>query len=58
MTNEGNIVFLQTINKLKIPTNCATSLKSRVQKDEKLRGLKSHDYHIMMQQICLFAFVP
>jgi hypothetical protein len=49
MTNEEKDVFLQTIKKLKTPTNYASTLKSKVQKDGKLRGLKSHDYHILMQ---------
>jgi len=35
--------------KLKTPTNYVGALRSRVQKDGKLRGLKSHDYHILMQ---------
>jgi hypothetical protein len=49
MTNEEKNVFLQTIKKLKTPTNCARALRNRVQKDKKSKGLKSHDYHIMLQ---------
>jgi hypothetical protein len=40
MTNEKNNVFLQAIKKLKTPTNYASTLRSKVQKDGKLRGLK------------------
>jgi hypothetical protein len=51
MTNGEKNVFLQTILKLKTPRNCARALKTRVQKDKKLKALKSHDYHIMLQQV-------
>jgi len=47
--------FLQTIKNLKTPTNYARALHNRVQKDGKLRGLKSYDYHIMMQQVLLLC---
>jgi hypothetical protein len=49
MTNEKKDVFLQAIKKLKTLTNYASTLRSKVQKDGKLKGLKSHDYHILMQ---------
>jgi hypothetical protein len=39
------------IKKLKTPTNYARSLRTKVQKEGKLWGLKSHEYHILMQQI-------
>jgi hypothetical protein len=43
MTYEEKKIFLHTIIFLKMPTNYATTLRSKVQKDEKLKGLKSHD---------------
>ncbi len=39
------------IKKLKTLTNYARSLKTKVQKERKLWGLKSHDYHIFMHKI-------
>lgn len=51
MINEEKDVFLQVIKKLKILTNYVSILKSRVQKDGKLKRLKSHDYHILMQKV-------
>jgi hypothetical protein len=39
--------------KLKTPTNYVGTLHSRVQKDGKLRALKSHHYHILMLPLCL-----
>ncbi len=49
LMEEEKKIFLEIILKLKTPTNYVGTLCSRVQKDGKLRGLKSHDYHILMQ---------
>jgi hypothetical protein len=46
LMDKGKKNFLQTIKKLKTPTNYVRVLRCKVQKDGKLRGLKSHDYHI------------
>jgi len=48
---EQEKVFLQIIYKLKTPSCYDVTLQSRVPKDGKLKGLKSHDYHIFMQQV-------
>jgi hypothetical protein len=40
---------------LKTPTSYLCSLKRKVQVDGKLKDLKSHDYHVMMQQILLLC---
>ena len=42
--------FLLILKSLKTPTNYVSSLHKRISKN-KLSGLKSHDYHILMQQI-------
>jgi hypothetical protein len=49
LTEEEKKIFLKIILKLKTPTNYVGALSSRVQKDGKLRGLKSHDFHILME---------
>jgi hypothetical protein len=41
--------------RLKTPTSYLFSLKWKVHVDGKLKGLKSHDYHVMMQQILLLC---
>jgi hypothetical protein len=56
LMDEEKRVFLQTIKKLKTPTNYVRVLQHKVQKDGKLRGLKSHDYHILMQHILPLCF--
>jgi hypothetical protein len=42
--------FLEIIEDLKTPTNYAGNLASRVS-DGKLRYMKSHDFHVLMQQV-------
>ena len=42
--------FLTIVSKLKVPSGYAASFKKHVQK-KKLGGMKSHDYHVLMQQI-------
>jgi hypothetical protein len=52
LSNEEKKVFLQIIKKLKTPSNYAST--------GKLKGLKSNDYHIMMQHVlplCLCKLV-
>jgi hypothetical protein len=48
MTNKEK-AFMHAIKKLKTPTNYASNLQKKVHKDGKLKGLKSHEYHISMQ---------
>jgi hypothetical protein len=42
---------LQIVFTLKTPIGYVLSLNSRVHKDGELKGLKSHDYHIMTQDL-------
>lgn len=42
--------FLATLRDLKFPSNYVSSLKRRIV-DGKLSGLKTHDFHILMQQV-------
>ena len=53
--------FIKTIRNLKTPSNYVGQLSKRITVDGDLRGLKSHDYHIMMQQIlplCVRTLLP
>ncbi len=50
LTYEEKERFIQIIETLKTPTHYVSSLKKRI-KDQDLNGMKSHDYHIMMQEI-------
>ena len=43
--------FVEVIKKMKTPTNYGSALRKRVLVDGKMRGLKSHDYHVMMQDM-------
>jgi hypothetical protein len=42
--------FLSVLEKLKTPTNYVSALHKRVA-DGKLRYMKSHDFHVLMQQV-------
>ena len=42
--------FLNTLKELKFPTNYVDALSSKVH-DNKLRGMKTHDFHILLQQV-------
>lgn len=41
--------FGHIVTNLKTPTKYVFSLKKKV-RDEDLKGMKSHDYHVMMQR--------
>lgn len=43
--------FVDTLQKLRPPSSYVGSLRSMVTTDGDLRGLKSHDYHVLMQQL-------
>lgn len=43
-------VFLSTLKELKFPTGYVGPLNSRIA-DGKLRGLKTHDFHILLHQV-------
>jgi len=50
LTKEEQQEFLTTLRDMRFPSNYVTALGRRIQ-DGKLRGLKTHDYHILLQQV-------
>jgi hypothetical protein len=62
MTADERQTFVGIIQELKAPTSYASSLKKRIHPDtSKLKGLKAHDYHILMQQVlplCVRTILP
>ena len=50
LSRQDRQTLLATIKKLKFPTNYVGNLSSRVQ-DGKLSGMKTHDFHILLQQV-------
>jgi len=51
LSNEEKDKFLQIITNLKTPIGYVSSLRKKNSKNGDLKGMKSHDYHIMMQEI-------
>jgi len=54
LTYEEKERFVHIVANLKTPIKCVFSLKKRI-KDGDLKGMKSHDYHVMMQEILLLC---
>jgi len=50
LNKEDWLAFLTTIKDLKFLTNYVGNLGSRIH-DGKLRGMKTHDFHIFLQQV-------
>ena len=51
-----NKVFCQALDELKVPEGYYSNFRNLVSmEDLKLYGLKSHDYHTLMQQLLLVA---
>ena len=50
LTKQQQQEFLSILRELKFPSNYVGALGRRIQ-DGKLRGLKSHDFHIMLHQV-------
>jgi len=50
LTRKEQEVFLTTLRELKFPTNYMNALSNKIW-DGKLRGLKTHDYHILLEQV-------
>ena len=48
--NWGQTTFFKTLKELKTPSRYVSNLHRRIEKG-KLRGLKSHDFHVIFQQI-------
>jgi hypothetical protein len=46
--------FMNRLASLKVPTNCCGSLGKHIM-DKKLRLMKSHDWHVLMQQLMPLA---
>ena len=50
LTKPQQLEFLRTLRELKFPTNYLGPLRQRIVQG-KLRGLKTHDFHILLQQV-------
>lgn len=56
MSNEGKERFFKVIKNLKLPDGYASNIAASVNdKEHKLQGMKSHDYHILMQGLLSVA---
>ncbi len=51
MLDEERNIFLQIILNLKTPSHYVSLLRKKNYKDGDLKGMKSHDFHVMMQDI-------
>ena len=51
LTKEKRDVFVEQVRALRTPTHYVGQLKKRVNVDGHIKGLKSHDYHVFMQQV-------
>ena len=49
LSKEEKALFVKIIRDLKTPSNCVGQLAKRISVDGELKGLKSHDYHVLMQ---------
>jgi len=52
LSAEDKAIFFQTLRSIKTPSRYVSNIHQRIEKG-KLRGLKSHDYHVIMQEILL-----
>ncbi|XP_026438539.1 uncharacterized protein LOC113337064 [Papaver somniferum] len=56
LTKDEKVKFCKTLYELKVPQGYSSNFSSLVSlKDRKLIGLKSHDYHVFMQQFLPLA---
>ena len=51
LTKKEKEVFVDVVQQLKTPTHYVGQLQKKDHMDGSLKGLKSHDYHVLMQQI-------
>ena len=51
LTKEERQVFVDQVRSLRTPTQYVGQLKKRVNMDGQIKGLKSHDYHVLLQQV-------
>ena len=57
LTTEEKTMFCETLYNLRVPQGYCSNFSSLVSlKDRKLIGLKSHDYHMLMQQFLPVAY--
>ncbi len=54
LTYEEKERFVRIVTNLKTPAKYVFSLKKKI-RDGDLKGMKSHDYHVMMQEILLLC---
>ena len=50
LTKEERLQFLATLKEIKFPSGYASPLNQRIS-DGKLKGLKTHDFHILLHQV-------
>lgn len=50
LSKDNRAVFLENLRNIRFPTGYVSNLHKRISKGS-LRGLKSHDYHVLMQQV-------
>jgi hypothetical protein len=55
LTNLEKKRFFHIIHVLKMLTHYVSSLKKKVHKDGDFKGMKSHDFYVMMQDILLLC---
>jgi len=56
LSRKEKISFCQCLHRVKVPQGYSSNIKSLLQlKDLKLVGLKSHDCHVLVQQLLLVA---
>ena len=56
LSKKEKIIFCQCLRRVKVPQGYSSNIKSLVQlKELKLVGLKSHDCHMLMQQLLAVA---
>ncbi|GKF50849.1 hypothetical protein Tco_0147316 [Tanacetum coccineum] len=56
LTNAEKDIFCETLHNIKVPEGYCSNFSSLVSlKDRKLIGLKSHDYHMLMQEFLPIA---
>ncbi|GJU54466.1 putative transposon, En/Spm-like protein [Tanacetum coccineum] len=58
LTNAEKDIFCETLYNIRVPQGYCSNFSSLVSlKDRKLIGLKSHDYHMLMQEFCPLQYV-
>ena len=56
LTRDGKTGFCKALTSIKVPAGYSSNIRNLVLiKDLKLQGLKSHDYHVLMQKLILIA---